>query len=117
MKDSVEAREREKMVRQTSLDKGKVIADITADERFYNRSVKIRRKIMTWMAENVNGRWESLGEMEAQAANYAGCSMPCSRRWMFQFSQPGKPFQIVDTTNWYILRERPEYFDSSKKPR
>jgi hypothetical protein len=108
-------REREKNereTRQTSIDKGKVIGDISADERFYNRSVKIRRKVMEWMIENVNGRWESLGEMEARAANFAGCSMPCSRRWLFQFSQPGKPFRIVETTDWYILRERPEYAKS-----
>lgn len=88
---------------------GKVVADVSADERFYNRSVKIRKKILVWMSDHIGDRWESLGEMEAQAANYARCSMPCSRRWLYQFSQPGKPFIIADTPQWYILRERPDY--------
>lgn len=56
---------------QTAIDTGKAVADISADERFYNRSVRIRRKIMEWMAAHVNEPFDSLGEMEAQAANHA----------------------------------------------
>jgi len=91
---------------QSAIDTGKAVADISADERFYNRSVKIRRKIMEWMMKHVNENFDSLGEMEAQAANFARCSMPCSRRWIFQFVQPDKPFYIEEKPDFYIIRER-----------
>jgi hypothetical protein len=91
---------------QTAIDTGKAVADISADERFYNRSVKIRRLVMEWMAAHVDERFDSLGEMEAQAANHAKASMPTARRWIFQFIQPGKPFWIQEATSFYILRER-----------
>lgn len=92
---------------QTSIDTGKAVADISADERFYNRSVRIRKRVMMWMVEHIDEKFDSMGEMEAQAANYARCSMPCSRRWIFQFTQPDKPFWIEEETDFYILRQRP----------
>ena len=91
---------------QTAVDTGKAVADVSADERFYNRSVRIRRKIMLWMADHVGERFDSLGEMEAQAGNYAKCSMPCARRWIFQFAQPGMPFRIEELADFYVVRER-----------
>lgn len=91
---------------QTAIDTGKAVADISADERFYNRSVKIRRKVMEWMVEHVGERFDSLGEMEAQAANHAKASMPTARRWIFQFVQPGKPFYIQELADFYVIRER-----------
>lgn len=91
---------------QTAIDSGKAVADISADERFYARSVRIRRYIMAWMVENVNQRFDSMGEMEAQAANSAKASMVTARRWIFQFSQPGKPFRIEESADFYIIRER-----------
>ena len=93
---------------QSAIDTGKAVADISADERFYNRSVRIRRKVMEWMAEKVGERFDTLGEMEAQAANFAKCSMPCSRRWIFQFSQPKMPFHIQELSSFYVIRERKE---------
>jgi hypothetical protein len=91
---------------QTAVDTGKAVADISADERFYARSVRIRRLILEWMAQNVDERFDSLGEMEAQAANHAKASMVTARRWIFQFSQPGKPFWIQENPSFYIIRER-----------
>ena len=91
---------------QTAIDSGKVVADISADERFYNRSVRIRRKVMEFLIEHVNERFDSMGEMEAQAANHAKASMPTARRWIFQFVQPGKPFWIEEQADFYIIRER-----------
>jgi len=44
--------------------------------------------------------------MEAQAANFAKCSMPCARRWLFQFAQPGMPFYIQELADFYVVRER-----------
>lgn len=97
---------RERVV-QDALDGGKAMADISADERFYNRSVRIRRKVMAWLMENVNQPFDTLGDMEAQCGNYAGCSMPTARRWIFQWTRPGKPFLIEERTDLYIIRERP----------
>ena len=93
-------------VLQTAIDTGKAVADISADERFYARSVRIRRKIMEWMLANLDQRFDSMGEMEAQAGNYAKASMVTARRWIFQFSQPGRPFRIEESADFYILRER-----------
>lgn len=92
---------------QTAVDTGKAVADISADERFYNRSVRIRRLVMKFLAEHVNERYDSLGELEADAANFAKCSMPCSRRWIFQFTRPDKPFWLEERPEMYIIRERP----------
>ena len=99
-------REHKEAGMQTGIDTGKALADISADERFYQRSVKIRRKILEWMADHVNDRFDSMGEMEAQAANFAKCSMPTARRWIFQFIQPDKPFWIEELSDFYVLRER-----------
>lgn len=96
----------EALAGQTAIDTGKTVADISAEERFYNRSVRIRASIMRWMIEHVNERFDSMGEMEAKAANYAKCAMPTSRRWIFQFVQDDKPFYIEEKNNMYILRER-----------
>jgi hypothetical protein len=93
---------------QDALDGGKAMADISADERFYNRSVRIRRKVMKWLLENVNESFDTLGDMEAMCGNYAGCSMPTARRWIFQWTRPGKPFMVEERTDLYIIRERKE---------
>ncbi len=93
---------------QTAIDSGKAVADISADERFYARSVRIRRLIMGWMVDNVNQRFDSMGEMEAQAANYAKASMVTARRGISQFTHPARPCWMQDPPAFYILRERPQ---------
>lgn len=99
-------KEAQKREIQKALDGGKAVEDISAEERFYNRSVRIRRGIMAWLVENEDKSFDSLGDMEAQAANYANCSMVTARRWLYQFSRENKPFEIVDKGAFYIIRGR-----------
>ena len=110
MRERVREREKNtdasKSLSQTAIDGGKAIADISSEERFYNRSIRIRKDIMRWMIANIDEAFETLGEMEAQAANAAKCSMPCARRWLFQYSREGKPFRIEEGTDYYVLRAR-----------
>lgn len=91
---------------QRALDSSKAVEDISSEERFYNRSVKIRKGIMAFLVDNEDKSFESLGDLEAQAANSAKCSMVTARRWLYQFTREGKPFQIVDKGNFYIIRGR-----------
>ncbi len=91
---------------QKALDGSKAVEDISSEERFYNRSVKIRKGIMGFLVDNEDKSYESLGDLEAQAANAAKCSMVTARRWLYQFTREGKPFQIVDKGNFYIIRGR-----------
>ena len=91
---------------QRALDSGKAIADLSAEERFYNRSVRIRRGIMAWLVDNEDKTFESLGDMEAQAANKANCSMVTARRWIYQYTRENKPFEVVDKGDYYIIRGR-----------
>lgn len=91
---------------QRALDSGKAVEDISAEERFYNRSVRIRRGVMAWLVDNEDRTFESLGDMEAQAANKANCSMVTARRWIYQFTRENKPFEIVDKGDFYIIRGR-----------
>jgi hypothetical protein len=104
-------REREKKAAESAiqgaLDGGKALADISSEERFYNRSVKIRRNVMRFLMEHVGIPYDSLGDLEAQAANFSNCSMVTARRWLFQWTRDDKPFYIEEKTNYYIIRERP----------
>lgn len=109
--ENMSEKEREKKVIQNALDGSKAFADISAEERFYNRSVRIRRKVMQWLMENLDESFDSYGDMEARCANFAGCSMPTARRWIYQWTRPGKPFQIQEGTDFYIVRARPAQGD------
>lgn len=84
----------------------KAFNDQSAEERFYNRSVRIRRKIMKWLMEHVGDSWQTYAEMDAEAGNYAGCHMTTAHRWIFQYTRKDKPFEIQETTDAVILRER-----------
>ena len=99
-------KEAQKREVQRAIDSGKAVEDISAEERFYNRSIKIRRGIMAWLVENEDKSFESLGDLEAQAANMANCSMVTARRWLYQFTRENKPFEIVDKGDFYIIRGR-----------
>lgn len=91
---------------QQALDGGKILADISADERFYNRSRRIRRKIGKFLMLHVDWSYDTLGEMEAEAPNFADCSMPCARRWIFQWTRSTKPFRIEEKDDAYYIRTR-----------
>ena len=99
-------KEAQKREIQRAIDSGKAVEDISAEERFYNRSIKIRRGIMAWLVENEDKSFESLGDLEAQAANMANCSMVTARRWLYQFTRENKPFEIVDKGDFYVIRGR-----------
>ena len=105
---SASERERVSQAKKAIDDGMKPFADISAEERFYNRSVRIRRKILKWMVEHVGEAWQTYAEMDAEAANAAGCHMTTAHRWIFQFSRRGKPFEIEEKVDTVVLRERGE---------
>lgn len=73
----------------------KVVADMSAEERYIARSRQIRKKLASWLAQNVGAEYASMGELHRDAANYAGCSMTTASRWVYQYTGPGQPFVIL----------------------
>jgi hypothetical protein len=101
-------RERERKTAAV-VDEGlKASADWSTEERYYNRSRKIRRKIRRWLEEHVGYSWSTEESMAAQAANYADCSSVTARRWIHQLTQPGTLFQVNESTELYTLAWRRE---------
>ena len=81
--------------------------DMTATERHISRSLRIRRKIMKYLATNVGQAFEDLSDLGNQAANYAGCSSETATRWIKQFTSPGTPFILTEQPAGYVVWRRP----------
>jgi hypothetical protein len=92
------------------IDEGlKPYADTSSEERNRRYSLKIRRKIKRWLIEHTGDVWDTLEDMHADAGNYAGCSQVTAGRWIHQLTRPPMIWEIVDTPDAYILRERREF--------
>jgi hypothetical protein len=76
--------------------------DTSAEERFYNRSKRIRKKIYNFIRENVGQRFEDFEDMCNQAANYAKCSPVTSGRWIKVYTAPNGDFGITADFVFYI---------------
>lgn len=88
--------------------------DQSSEERFYNRSVKIRRWVILWLDRNVGRGWRSLGDMADECGNSpSGSDLPFSSqaagRWIHQFTAVNFAFglQPDENDNWEIFRRRP----------
>ena len=86
----------------------KVVSDQSAEERFTARSHRFRKKLASFLRQSVGESWSTMGEMHRDAANYAGCSMQCAARWIYQFTGPGQEYQVIDLEDEYVLATRGE---------
>jgi hypothetical protein len=84
----------------------KVVADMSAEERSFARSIRFRKKIRSWMRANEGETWSTMGELHRDVANYSGCSMTTAARWVYQFSGPGQEWQIVELEDVFQLSRR-----------
>ena len=81
----------------------KVVADMSAEERSYARSRKIRKKLRSWMDQNAGQEWATLSELYRDAANYAGCAIVTAGRWIYQYTGPGQPWETIELEDAYRL--------------
>jgi hypothetical protein len=71
-----------------------VAPDRTAVETHISRSLKYRRLIMEFLLENEDTTWESRRELDGRAANFAGSSLQCAEKWVFQWTLVGAPWRL-----------------------
>ena len=86
----------------------KVVSDQSAEERFTARSHRFRKKLASFLRQSVGESWATMGEMHRDAANYAGCSMQCAARWIYQFTGPGQEYQMIELEDTFALATRGE---------
>ena len=77
-----------------------------AGERHMARSFRFRRRLRTWMQENVGNSWTTLGELHRDAANAMGCAMQTAARWIYQYTGNGQAYVILETDEDYTLALR-----------
>jgi len=94
----------ERLIRGLGADKP--ASDVTAEERHYSRSLRIRRLIEEFLVENEGTTWANLPELHARAANYAGCSSVTGARWVYQMTRAGMPHKLVEAVDHWILERR-----------
>ena len=93
----------------------KVVADMSAEERSMARSFRFRKKLRSWMDQNVGEAWSTMGELHRDAANYAGCASMTASRWIYQFTGPGQRWQVIETEDTYLLAKRNEAAKADKE--
>lgn len=84
----------------------KLMKDWSAEERFVNRSKKIRKKIQEWMFVHTEEKFETSGVLCDECANFAKCSSITAYRWIHQFSAPSAKFRIVEDDNGLMITLR-----------
>lgn len=70
-------------------------ADLSATERHYFLSLRIRQRITLWLHWHEGETFSSPYEMAIGAANEAYCSSLTSRRWLDQYTYEGMPWKLV----------------------
>src|SRR3972149_959448 len=94
---------------------GKVVADMGAEERSMARSFRFRKKLRSWMDQNVGEAWSTMGELHRDAANYAGRASMTASRWIYQFTGPGQRWQVIETEDVFLLAKRNEAAKADKE--
>jgi hypothetical protein len=102
--DAVPDPDTERLIRVIGGDKP--APDVSAEERHYSRSLRIRRLVGEYLKTNVGSTWANLPELHARAANYAGCSSNTAARWVYQFTRVGMPYKLVDAVEYWVLEKR-----------
>ncbi len=83
--------------------------DWSAEERFVNRSIRMRRHALVWMDKNINRHWNEVMKVAEECANEfkpLACSSITMYRWIAQFSAQNAPFRIEPTDLGYQLLRR-----------
>lgn len=92
--------------------------DMSAEERFYNRSVKIRDAVLIFMKENQGKLWDSWEDMSSDCGNWIrekryhrkGASMQVCRRWLYQYSKDSAAsfcaYKVVSQPAGLVIMER-----------
>jgi len=94
----------QRLVREVG--RSKLAPDVTAEERHYSRSLRIRRLIAEFLVENEDSTWDNLLELHARAANYASCSSVTAARWVHQFTRVGARHKLVEAVDHWLLVRR-----------
>lgn len=92
------------LVRQ--IGKDKLAPDITAQEVYYSRSIRIRRLILEFLIMSEGTSWANLPELHARAANYAGCSSVTAARWIHQFTRVGAKHRLIEAIDHWLVERR-----------
>ena len=105
-------REREKKTRKAIekprsyivRDDEKLARDWSAEERFVNRSMRIRRDVKKWLRkqEREGREFETSGMMSDMCGNDCRCSSTAAYRWLHQWSAPNGKFRIEERENGYL---------------
>ena len=88
------------------------VRDWSAEERYVNRSIRIRKHVLKWMGSHLNFSYTEIMQMAEACANDFR-PMPCASitcyRWIMQFSRPNAPYKIAsDENDWYVIKSRRE---------
>lgn len=89
--------------------------DWSAEERFVNRSKKIRKRIREFMFLHTGERFETSGLLCDQCANFSKCSSITAYRWIHQYSAPNAEFRILEDENGLSIEIRNGEIRDGKK--
>jgi len=88
----------------------KKYADLSAQERHYYLSLRIRKRVMLWLKWHEGETFVTVKTMNIEAANEAYCSQVTSARWIEQFTARGMPWEIVPLEDGdYRLERRSDH--------
>lgn len=86
------------------------VRDWSAEERYVNRSIRIRKHVLRWLGQHVGFHYTDMMKMAEECANefkptpFASIT---AYRWLQQFSRVNAPFRIrTDENDWYVICDR-----------
>lgn len=86
----------------------KLEKDWSAEERFVNRSLKIRKRIYSWLLQNRGRLFETSSVMSDMCANDCKCSSITAYRWLHQYTAPNTTLQIAEQEAGLVIQDRKE---------
>ncbi len=95
-----------KLFKSTKREDSKIQRDWSAEERFVNRSFKIRKLVRAWLKANTGQIFETSSLMSEICANYSKCSSVTAYRWLHQYTAPGQLWIISEQEAGLVIQER-----------
>ena len=89
-----------------TVGKDKLSPDISAQEKYHSRSIRIRRLVLEFLVTNDGTTWANVLELHARAGNYADCSSVTAARWVHQFTRVGAPMELIEGVDHWVLSRR-----------